>query len=289
MKLGNREIGEGHPVYMIGEIGLNHNSDLQIVKKLIDATFACGWDCVKFQKRNPDVCVPERQKNQPKDTPWGPMTYLEYKHRMEFRKWDYDYIDTYCQAKPIDWAASVWDRDSLDFMMGYDVPFIKIPSAMLIDTELLSWVAGWRKPIILSTGMSTVEEIDKAVSVLEGVVPGNYILMHCNSTYPTPPGEVNLRALTFLKDRYQCIIGYSGHEQGLEPSVMSVALGASVIERHITLDHNMWGTDQAASLEIHAMDMLGKRVKEATLCLGDGVKRITQSEWEIRQKLGGNL
>ena len=160
---------------------------------------------------------------------------------------------------------------------------------MLIDTELLSWVAGWRKPIILSTGMSTVEEIDKAVSILEGVVPGNYILMHCNSTYPTPPGEVNLRALTFLKDRYQCIIGYSGHEQGLEPSVMSVALGASVIERHITLDHNMWGTDQAASLEIHAMDMLGKRVKEATLCLGDGVKRITQSEWEIRQKLGGKL
>lgn len=277
----------GDKVYLISEIGINHNGDLQLAKRLIDATFACGWDCVKFQKRNPDLCVPETQKYVRKDTPWGWMTYLEYKERMELSESNYDYIDEYCKEKPIAWTASVWDRDSLDFILRYDVPFIKIPSAMITNIELLRDIASTGKPILMSTGMSTVDEIDVAVSTLECHTKGNYALMHTNSTYPAPLGDLNLLMIKTLKERYGCTVGYSGHEYGLEPSVIAVALGARIIERHITLDHNMWGTDQAASLEVHAMDMLGKRIKEAEAVLGDGVKRITESETIARNKLRG--
>lgn len=275
-------------VYMIAEVGINHNGDMQIAKRLIDATFACGWDCVKFQKRDPDKCVPESQKNKPKDTPWGQMTYLEYKKRMEFSEDQYSYIDQYCQEKPISWSASVWDGDSLNFVLNYDVPFIKIPSAMLANVKLVESIAETGKLVIMSTGMSTIEEIDESVNILEKYVPGNFVLMHTNSTYPTPIKDLNLLAIKFLKDRYGCTVGYSGHEFGLEPSVIAAALGARVIERHITLDHTMWGTDQAASLEVHAMDLLRKRITEATICLGDGVKRVTEDEAKIREKLRGN-
>jgi N-acetylneuraminate synthase len=266
----------------------NHNADMQIAKRLIDATFACGWDCVKFQKRNPEKCVPGSQRNVPKDTPWGRMTYLEYKKRMEFSETQYDYIDEYCREKPIAWTASVWDMDSLDFILKYDVPFIKIPSAMLSSVNLVKAIADTGKTIIMSTGMSTIEEIDDSVSLLDVYAPNNYVLMHTNSTYPTPIQDLNLLAINTLKERYGCTIGYSGHEYGLEPSVIAVALGARVIERHVTLDHNMWGTDQAASLEVHAMDLLRKRITEATVCLGDGVKRVTEDEMKIRNKLRGD-
>jgi len=275
-------------VYMISEIGINANGDMQIAKKLIDATFACGWDCVKFQKRNPEKCVPEHQKNQPKSTPWGEMTYLEYKYRMEFKECQYDYINTYCKEKPISWTASVWDRDSLDFILKYDVPFIKIPSAMLTEVDLLKEIAYSGKPILMSAGMSTLDEIDESVELLERYAQDNFALMHTNSTYPAPLEDLNLNMIKTLKERYNCTVGYSGHEYGLEPSVIAVAMGAKIIERHITLDHNMWGTDQAASLEVHAMDMLGKRVKEAEAVLGDGIKRITPSELIARNKLRGN-
>jgi N-acetylneuraminate synthase len=275
-------------IYLISEVGINHNSDMQIAKRLIDATFACGWDCVKFQKRNPEKCVPESQRNVPKDTPWGRMTYLEYKKRMEFSETQYDYIDEYCREKPIAWTASVWDMDSLDFILKYDVPFIKIPSAMLSSVNLVKAIADTGKTIIMSTGMSTIEEIDDSVSLLDAYAPNNYVLMHTNSTYPTPIQDLNLLAINTLKERYGCTIGYSGHEYGLEPSVIAVALGARVIERHVTLDHNMWGTDQAASLEVHAMDLLRKRITEATVCLGDGVKRVTEDEMKIRNKLRGD-
>jgi len=274
-------------IYLISEIGINHNADMQVVKKLIDATFACGWDCVKFQKRNPEKCVPESQRGVLKDTPWGRMTYLEYKKRMEFSESQYDYIDAYCKEKPLSWTASVWDRDSLDFILKYDVPFIKIPSPMLSKAELVKAIADTGKPIIMSTGMSTVEEIDNSVLILDSYAPNNYALMHCNSTYPASLEDLNLNMIKTLKERYGCTIGYSGHEYGLEPTVIAVALGARIIERHITLDHNMWGTDQAASLEVHAMDLLRKRVVEANICLGDGVKRITEKEMKIREKLKG--
>jgi N-acetylneuraminate synthase len=272
--------------YFIAEIGINHNGDLQIAKRLIDAAFACQWDCVKFQKREPDIAVPEHQKNQPKDTPWGKMTYLEYKKRIEFGKKEYDYIDKYCKEKPIDWTASVWDLPSLEFINQYDVPFIKIPSAKLTEKKLIIKACQTRKPIILSTGMSTIEEIDEAVSILKKYA-SQYLLMHCNSVYPAPPNELNIRCIQTLRERYKCPVGYSGHEIDLEPTVYAVVLGAKVIERHITLDHKMWGTDQEASLEVLAMDMLKKRIKDIDSILGDGVKIVTEKEKEIRKKLRG--
>lgn len=288
IKINDHIIGENEPVFLIAEIGINHNGDLQIAKKLMDAAFACGWQCVKFQKRTPEICVPENQKNILKDTPWGKITYLEYKYKVEFEQKEYSYIDKYCKEKPILWTASVWDIPSLEFILQYDVPFIKIPSAKLTESELLSEAAKSGKKIILSTGMSTVEEIDEAVNLLEKHSKDNYVLMHTNSTYPTPPEDINMSMIKFLKDRYNCQVGYSGHEYGLEPSVIAVALGAKIIERHITLDHNMWGTDHFASLEVHAMDMLRKRINEVEKVIGDGIKKLTPKEMEVRKKLRGN-
>lgn len=273
--------------YLIAEIGINHNGDMQIVKKLIDSTFACSWNCVKFQKRTPDICVPENQKNILRDTPWGKMTYLEYKYKIEFEKQEYDYIDKYCREKPIDWSASIWDLPSLEFISKYDVPFIKIPSAKLSESQLLIETAKTQKPLIVSTGMSTVEEVDEAVNILEKYSKGNYVLMHTNSSYPTPPEELNLAVIKFLRERYKCVIGYSGHEYDLEPTVIASVLGAKVIERHITVDHNLWGTDQNASLEVHAMNMLYKRIKDISTILGTDIKTVTSSELPIRDKLRG--
>jgi len=274
--------------YLTAEIGINHNGDLQIAKKLIDAAFACQWNCVKFQKREPDVCVPEHQKNIEKDTPWGKMTYLEYKKRIEFGKKEYDYIDNYCKEKAIDWTASVWDIPSLEFILQYDIPFIKIPSAKITDEELIIKAAKSGKPILASVGMSTLEEIDKLVRFLEKY-SSSYALMHCNSAYPAPKEELNLKAIKTLQDRYNCSVGYSGHEQDLEPTVYAAVLGTKIFERHITLDHNLWGTDQKASLEVLAMDMLRKRIKDIDIILGNGTKRVTESEREPRKKLRGEI
>ncbi len=270
--------------YLIGEIGINHNGDLQIAKKLIDAVFSCNWHCVKFQKRNPDVCVPEKQKNTMRDTPWGKITYLEYKYKVEFGKKEYDYIDKYCNEKPVDWTASVWDMDSLNFILQYEVPFIKIPSAMSTNKELLTEAAKSKKTLIVSTGMSTLEEIDEAMKIIEkyGVSP---VIMHTNSSYPAPVEELNLRLIPFLKKRYGCVVGYSGHEYGLEPTVIAVALGAVVVERHITLSHEMWGTDHKSSLIVLSMDMLARRIKDIDIMLGSEEKTVTKSEVPIRERL----
>ncbi len=270
--------------YFIGEIGINHNGDIQVAKRLIDGAFACKWDCVKFQKRNPDVCVPEHQKSIMRETPWGKMTYLEYKHKIEFGKSEYDFIKKYSEQKPIDWTASVWDLDSLEFMLQYDVPFIKIPSALITDEELVKETAKTKIPIIISTGMSTIEEVDTAVNLImkDGVNP---IIMHCNSSYPTPKNELNLMVIETLKNRYNTTIGYSGHEEDLEPTVIAVSLGAKVIERHITLSHKMWGTDKKSSLEIQGMDILRKRCIEVQDMLGSPKKVVTKSELPIRKKL----
>lgn len=275
--------------YLIAEIGINHNHDRQVIKKLIDASFATGWDCVKFQKRDPDICVPKEQKYKMKETPWGVMTYLDYKKKMELNPNDYYFIDEYCKCKPIDWSVSVWDFPSLCFMIRHfekDIPFIKIPSAKLTDFELLTIAAQTGTPIYLSTGMSTLDEIDTAVEILETHSSG-FVLFHCNSTYPAPSEDLNLKLIPFYKERYGCPVGYSGHEYNIEPSVIAVALGAEYIERHITLDHNMWGTDQKTSLEIGAMDTLKRRIDDAVLTLGDGIKTITPSEREVIKKLRG--
>lgn len=272
--------------YLIAEIGINHNGELQTAKRLIDAAFATNWDCVKFQKRTPDLCVPQDQKNIVRDTPWGKMTYLEYRHKVEFGKKDYDYIDRYCAEKPIDWTASVWDIESLGFMKKYKVPFIKIPSAMLTNDELLLESCKSGMPILLSTGMSTIEEIDRAVSLLKKHA-SQYAMLVCNSSYPARLDELNLRLIPAFKKKYGCTIGYSGHEYGLDPTTIAVSLGAQIIERHITLDHTMWGTDQSSSVEIQGMDKLYKQIRCVPQILGDGVKKVYDGELKIRKKLRG--
>jgi len=285
IKVGQQFIGFHHPSFLIAEIGINHNGDMAIVKRLIDASFACGWSCVKFQKRTPDICVPDDQKTVMKETPWGRMTYLEYKKRIELSTESYDYIDKYCKEKPILWSASIWDHPSLVFLLDYDVPFIKIPSALLTNDELLIEAAKRNKPIFMSTGMSTLEEIDHAVELLDSRSNGEYVVLHCNSAYPTPDEEINLNLIPFLRKRYNCIVGYSGHEQDLSPTVVATSYGAAVIERHVTLSHDLWGTDQKSSLEIEGMHTLVKRVKQVQTILGDGVKVVTDSEKKIRRKL----
>lgn len=272
--------------YLIAEIGINHNGDLQLAKKLIDAAHGCSWDCVKFQKRNPDVCVPENQKGKIKETPWGTMTYLEYKNKIEFGKEEYDYIQAYCEEKPLEWSASVWDVDSLHFMLGYNISFIKIPSAKITDYTLLKEATVAGVPLVVSTGMSTFKEIDEAVKILKKG-KSSFMLMHANSAYPAQLNELNLKVIRTLKERYKCPIGYSGHEYNVEPTVYAAVLGARVIERHITLDHAMWGTDQASSLELMGMDILRKRIKDINAILGDGVKRITLREALVLEKLRG--
>jgi len=279
--------------YIIAEIGINHNGDLDIAKRLIDIAALSGCDAVKFQKRNPDVCVPEHQKGIMRETPWGTMTYLDYKYRVEFGKKEYDQIDEYCKQKGIAWSASPWDMDSLEFLNQYDIPFIKVPSAMLTNHELLESCVATGKKVIFSTGMSTQEEINHAVEVLRSakVKYNNQHeigLLHCNSTYPAPVNELNLSGIKTLLEMYSDFeIGYSGHEFRLGTSVAAVYLGASIIERHITLDRTMWGTDHMASVEPQGLIKLVKGIRELEEAYGDGIIRVTDSEMPVRSKLRG--
>ena len=273
-------------IYIIAEIGINHNGDLEIAKQLIDIAKVAGCDAVKFQKRNPDVCVPEHQKSVERDTPWGRMTYLEYKYKVEFGQKEYDEIDQYCKSKNIAWSASPWDLDSLNFLNQYDLPFIKIPSALLTDLDLISESAKTCKKLIISTGMSTLDEIDKSVEAIRKSNSScKYSILHCNSSYPAPNEDLNLNCINTLQNRYNCEVGYSGHEFGLTTTIASVCLGATIIERHITLDRTMWGTDQMCSVEPQGLIKLVRGVKELNLALGDGVKRVTETEQKIKDKL----
>lgn len=280
------DFNELKETYFIGEIGINHNGDIELTKKLIDAVNACSWDCAKFQKRNPDVCVPEHQKSIMRETPWGEMTYLEYKHKIEFNKKEYDYINKYCNEKFINWSASVWDLDSLTFLTQYDLPFLKLPSALITNDELVTETAKSGIQVIMSSGMSSLEEVDNAFNLISkyGKKPA---VMHTNSSYPTPRDELNLSLIPFYKERYHCVIGYSGHEPDLEPTVIAVALGAEIIERHITISHDLWGTDQKSSLEVVGMDKLRKRCMDINKMFGTGEKYVTRSEIPIREKLRG--
>ena len=277
--------------YIIAEIGINHNGDLTTAKRLIDIASAAGCDAVKFQKRDPDVCVPEHQKNVVKDTPWGSMTYLEYKHKIEFGKEEYDEIDKYSKEREIRWSASPWDLGSLNFILEYDAPFIKVPSAMLTNKPLLKACISSGKKVILSTGMSTEDEISEAVSFLDDNIKvrskSNYAILHCNSTYPAPLEELNLSCIKTLKERYGCEVGYSGHEFRLGTSVAAVYLGASIIERHITLDRTMWGSDHLSSVEPQGLFKLVSGIRELEKAYGDGGITITDSEKPIRKKLRG--
>tara|TARA_B100001094_G_scaffold308992_1_gene342216 strand:+ start:8601 stop:9428 length:828 start_codon:yes stop_codon:yes gene_type:complete len=273
--------------YIIAEIGINHNGSMETAKKLIDIAAVAGCDAVKFQKRNPDVCVPDHQKDIPRDTPWGTMSYIDYKYRMEFGQEEYDEIDLYCKSKGIEWSASPWDMDSLDFLLQYDIPFLKIPSAMITNEELMRASAKSGKEIIFSTGMSTLEETDQAVEWMRQE-NADFSILHCNSTYPAPLEDLNLKCIETLRERYGCEVGYSGHEFRLGTTVASVYLGATIIERHITLDRTMWGSDHLASVEPQGLIKLVKGIRELEIALGDGHKRVTDGELPVRKKLRGN-
>ena len=283
--IGDYEVSADSIPYLIAEIGINHNGDIAIAKKLMDAASATGWHCVKYQKRTPELAVPEAQKSVPRETPWGTMSYLEYKYRVEFEKPEYDIIDAYCKEKPIAWTASPWDMPSLEFLLQYDIPFIKVASASNGRDDMIIESAKSGKPVILSTGMTTMDEVDHAVNLLEKYSKGDYILLHTNSAYPAPIKDLNLRMIETLRNMFDCLVGYSGHESNLEPTIAAVALGACVIERHVTLSHDMWGSDQKASLEVHAMDMLRKRIDAVVQSLGTGEKYMSESEAVQRKKL----
>jgi N-acetylneuraminate synthase len=282
VKIGSRMIGDGHPTYVTAEIGINHNGDLEIAKKMIFEAHRTGVDSVKFQKRTPEICVPRDQWDIMRETPWGYISYIEYRRKMEFDQAQYAEINRYCKELGIDWFASVWDEPSVDFMEQFDPIAYKIPSAALTDDGLLRKLRGTGRPLILSTGMSTIEQIRKAVGVVgtEGLV-----ITHATSTYPCDPTELNLRVILTLRDEFPCPVGYSGHEVGLIPSVVAVAMGACVIERHITLDRAMWGSDQAASVEPQGFERLVKYIRVTEESLGDGVKQVYASEASSLKKL----
>jgi sialic acid synthase SpsE len=269
-------------VYVIAEIGINHNGDLDLARQLIDVAANAGCDAVKFQKRTPSICVPLEQQNTRRDTPWGEMSYLEYKVRTEFGEEEYSAIAEHARASGIDWFASPWDVPSVGFLEMMDVPAHKVASACLTDDELLVAIRDTSKPVLLSTGMSTLDEIDHAVDVLG---TDRLMLFHTTSTYPCPAEEVNLRTLHTLRDRYGVPVGYSGHERGLQVSSAAVALGAVAIERHITLDRAMWGSDHAASLEPHGLEVLVRDIRIIEQAMGDGVKRVFPGEEEPRRRL----
>jgi N-acetylneuraminate synthase len=248
----------------------------------MDVAAAAGCNAVKFQKRTPELCVPEAQKSVVRETPWGFMTYLEYRHRIELKEEQYAEIDRYAKEKGLHWFASCWDQPSVDFIERFNPVCYKVASASLTDEELLRYTGSKGRPVILSTGMSTQEEIDKAVNVLDR---NRLILTHATSTYPCSPDELNLRMIGTLRNRFNVPVGYSGHETGLQTTLAAVALGACVIERHITLDRAMWGTDQAASVEPAGLHRLVRDIRVIERAFGDGVKHVYPSELPIRQKL----
>lgn len=282
VSLGGRLVGDGHPTYIIGEIGLNHNGDVQIAKQLIDVAAVFGCDAVKFQKRTPELCVPKDQRDIMRDTPWGRMTYLEYRYRVEFGADEYAQIDAHCKSKGLHWFASCWDEPSVDFMEQFNPPCYKVASASLTDDGLLKKKIATGRPIIVSTGMSTMEEIDHAVNLFPR---DRLIILHATSTYPCKPTEINLRMIHTLRERFKVPVGYSGHEVGLQISVAAAALGACAIERHITLDRTMWGSDQAASIEPSGLQRLVRDIRVVEQALGDGVKKVYESEVPIKAKL----
>jgi N-acetylneuraminate synthase len=282
IKIGNRLVGEGHPTYIVGEIGINHNGDLEIAKQLIDVAKWAGVDAVKFQKRTPELCVPQDQKAKMRETPWGYISYLDYRYKVEFDEEQYTEIDRYAKEKGMTWFASPWDEESVKFLEKFDPVCYKVASASLTDQVLLQQLKETGRTLILSTGMSTMEEIESAVEFL-GV--DNLLITHTTSTYPCEPEELNLRMIKTLKDKFSVPVGYSGHEVGLVPSAVAVAMGACLVERHITLDRALWGSDQAASVEPGGLSRLVKYIRITEAALGDGEKLVYESELPSLSKL----
>jgi N-acetylneuraminate synthase len=279
--IAGRRIGDNEPCYVVAEIGINHNGDLDIARRLVAAAAFSGCDAVKFQKRTVDVVYTADELAKPRENPFG-ATNGDLKRGLEFGQVQYQAIDDYCRQNSLAWFASCWDEASVDFMERFGPPCYKIASASLTDDNLLRHHRRTGRPLIVSTGMSTIAEIDHAVEILG---TDQLVLMHTTSTYPSRPEELNLRAIPALRERYQVPVGYSGHEVGLSTSVVAVSLGACMIERHITLDRAMWGSDQAASVEPHGFARLVRDIRVLESALGDGIKRVYESEVPVRQKL----
>jgi len=278
-----RTIGAGHPVYIIAEIGINHNGSMDIAKKLIDEAVQAGCDAVKFQKRTPELCTPKDQWHLERDTPWGRMTYINYRKMIELGYDEYSQIDAYCKEKGIDWFVSCWDEDSVDFMEQFNPGVYKFASASLTDHALIGKVKQTGRPYILSTGMSTMGQIREAVDKFG---TNNLMIAHSTSAYPCHPQELNLKMIDTLSELYPGTpIGYSGHETGLATTVAAVAMGACFVERHFTLDRAMWGSDHAASVEPQGMQKLVRDIRDVELALGDGIKRVYESELGAMKRL----
>lgn len=285
MKIGNQRVGDGHPCWVVAELGINHNGNLQMALEMIDEAAAAGADAIKFQKRVPELCVPRDQWEIMRDTPWGYIEYIKYRHLIEFEKDEYDVIDAHCKEWPIPWFASVWDEPSVDFMAQYNPPCYKIPSAMLTNDHLLAKVLCENKPTIISTGMSTKEEIQKFIPDLSKIA-----VLHCTSTYPCELEHLNLRMIQTLKKWYpQHVIGYSNHSSSIIPPVNAVVLGADIVEAHFTLDRASWGTDQSASIEPHGFERMVNYIRATEKSLGDGKKVVYGEEKIIRTKLRGDV
>ena len=282
VKIGDRFLGDGHPAYVVAEIGVNHNGSVDIAKDMIKQAHHSGVDAVKFQKRTPELCVPRDQWEIMRETPWGYISYIEYRRKMEFQQEQYAEIDRYCQELGMPWFASVWDEPSIEFLEAFNPICYKVPSASLTDHGLLDCLRATTRPVILSTGMSTMEQIHEAVKHLE---MDKLVLCHATSTYPCDPSELNLHVIETLRREFPCPIGYSGHEVGLITSVVSVALGACMVERHITLDRAMWGSDQAASVEPQGFERMVKYIRVTEQSLGDGAKRVYESEMPSLRRL----
>ena len=281
VRLGDRPVGDGHPAFVLAEIGINHNGDVSNAKKLIDVAVFAGCEAVKFQKRTVDVVYTPEELAKPRESPFGE-TNGDLKRGLELGQPEYEEIDAYCRSKGIAWTASCWDEASVDFIDQFDPPFYKIASASLTDDALLRHTRAKGKPIVLSTGMSTVEQVDHAVEVLG---KDDLVLLHTCSTYPAQYPELNLRVIATLRERYDVPIGYSGHETGIASSVAAAVLGACIVERHVTLDRSLWGSDHAASLEPNGIIRVIRDIRLVEQALGDGAKTVLPSEVPIMQKL----
>lgn len=281
VKIGSSRVGEGQRCYIVAEIGINHNGDLNLAKRLIDVAANAGCDAVKFQKRTVEVVYSREELARPRESPFG-TTNGDLKRALEFEMSDYAEIDSYCRRLHMAWFVSCWDEHSVDVMRRFDLPCFKIASASLTDDRLLAYTRSVGRPVILSTGMSTLSEVDQAVRVLGR---SDLVLLHACSTYPAYYEELNLRAMQTLRERYAVPVGYSGHETGLPSTVAAAALGACMIERHITMDRAMWGTDHAASLEPNGITRLVRDIRLVEQAMGDGVKRVYEREYPIIKKL----
>jgi N-acetylneuraminate synthase len=281
--VGGRLVGPGQPVFIVAEIGINHNGSLGIARQLIDGAASAGCDAVKFQKRTPELCVPRDQWSIERDTPWGRLPYIEYRRKIELSSPDYAVIDRHCRERGILWFASCWDEPSVAFIEEFRPALYKAASASLTDHQLLQAMKATGKPLVMSTGMSTLEEIQAAVAA---VGTRNLLIAHSTSAYPCPPYELNLHMIRTLSRLYpQTPIGYSGHETGLATTTAAVALGACFVERHVTVDRSLWGSDQAASVELVGLQRLVRDIRDVELAFGDGVKRVYDSELSARAKL----